>query len=189
MLVKAAVNATQGPVATEFPQSRAATVVAGHSESARTEPVKSESARTAESKAENKAGDGKSEKTVPGAVINPTFRYDAQAQRMVMLMRDEKSGTVIVQVPSEVALRQYEQAVKRAQEDVAATQHAQAGQSAAVSQTSSIEAAALGVLVPFGSAALSEGSKPAAQAEAKALPAGTAGSVTAGGNARFNIVV
>jgi len=181
MLVTAAVNATQGPVATEFPQTRTAAAAAGHGDSPKSEPVKGEPAGTS---------DGKADKTVPGAVINPTFRYDSQAQRMVMLMRDEKSGAVIVQVPSEVALRQYEQAVKRAQEDVAATQKATAGQAPALPQTTSIEAAALGVLVPFGSAALTDGSaaKPV-QTETKAPTAGAAGSVTAGSGARFNIVV
>ena len=177
MLGTAAVNATPGPVAAEFSQSRAAAAAAHRYDSIKT--------------GDGTTGDAKTDKTQAGAVINPTFRYDAQAQRMVMLMRDEKSGTVIVQVPSEVALRQYEQAVKRAQEDVAATQNVQAGQIAPVPQTTSIEAAALGVLVPFGSAALGEGStgKAANPIGTKAPAAGAAGSITAGSGAHFTIVV
>jgi hypothetical protein len=100
--------------------------------------------------------------------VNPTFSYDPQAQRVVMLTRDRKTGAVDAQMPSEMALRQYEQAAKRTRETAAAAQSsggATAGATAAGSQ---------GVVVPFGTKSGST----------------TVGATSGrGGGARYNVVV
>ncbi len=101
---------------------------------------------------------------------NPTFAYDPQAQRVVMLTRDRKTGTVETQIPSEMALRQYEQAAKRVREDVATAQ--QSGSSPV--QSSTLAAANLGIVIPF---APRSGSATAGASSGR------------GGGARYNVVV
>jgi len=211
MLMTAAINATPGPVAPDYAQTRTAVAAAGHADSTRLDTSRSSDGRSSDGgpgDAAAPAGAGGKDDKLPQAVVSPTFRYDPQAQRMVMLMRDHTTGTVLVQVPSEVALRQYEQALKRVREEVAASQSATAGRSP-VPQTSSIEAATLGVVIPAAAPAVTTDSGSGAGAPADAAggsstaggpsktaeaPAAVAGSVTVGaatrsGGARFNIVV
>lgn len=180
MATTTAVNATAGPVAYDYASSRIAP--AGQADSART------GAAAPQDDKRNPTPD-KADKT-DQAVVNPTFRYDDQTQRMVMLMRDQKSGTVLAQIPTEAALRQYEQALKRAREEVA-------NQSTATDRTpaaiSSLEAAALGVAVPLPSSETAAATRPTSAPAARTGSA--AGSVTAGasaaraGGARFTFVV
>ena len=138
----------------------------------------------------------RSERAGHAATVNPTFQYDTKAQRMVMLMHDQGSGAVVQQIPSEMALRQYEDAVRRVREDAAAVQ-------VTAARPSSFEAASLGVILPAVAAgsAPPEPAPPQPVAPGAAAP-GAAGSVTAGagsgsgsgsgatgGGARFTTVV
>lgn len=66
--------------------------------------------------------------------MTPIFRFDGDAQRMVMLSRDIDSGTVLFQIPSEEALRQYEQTLKRQKSGAGAS-----GPTGSVGTVSSVE--------------------------------------------------
>lgn len=167
MVIASAISATPGPVAPDYAQTRAAVAATGRGDSIRHESARHESAGSADGEA---APGGKDDKSAQ-AVVNPTFRYDDQSGRMVMLMRDQKTGATLVQVPSEVALRQYEQALKRVRDEVAASQDTAA--TPAPASTSSLEAATLGVVMP-------------APASAGSL---TVGASARPGGARFNIMV
>ncbi len=81
-----------------------------------------------------------------GLTVNPTFQYDSQSHQMVMITRDRESGAVVTQIPSQMALRQYDQAVKRVRDDVTAA----ALSGSAPSGISSLTAASLGIVIPFG---------------------------------------
>jgi len=122
---------------------------------------------------DTKAAADKTDANGAGAVmvsVNPTFNYDAQSHRMVMITRDRKTGAVETQIPSQMALRQYDQAVKRVRDDVTAAQLS----GSTPSTVSSVTAASLGIIIPF---ALGSGS----------TTVGT-GSGRHGG-ARYNVVV
>jgi len=45
--------------------------------------------------------------------LNPTMTYNADAGRLVMMFRDAETGEVIDQIPSESAVRQYEESLRK----------------------------------------------------------------------------
>jgi hypothetical protein len=200
MPMTAAVSATQGPVASDFIANRAI-LAAGPDLDPAHAAAKDVKAKDGAAKDGGKDGgkdatgkdpNGKEGGANPAVTVNPTFKYDSRAQRMVMVLRDQTTGAVVQQMPTEAALRQYEQAVKRVRDEMATSQTSP-GQSQ-TSQTTSIEAAQLGVPVPLTAgtdakpAAPEAETKPAAAPEAKSSR--SAGSVTAGAAAaHYTIVV
>jgi len=172
MFMTSTVTATSGSVApVEFSQSRAVAPAVGHGGAASHDVKASEPAMDlgAQSRAVAAGSGDKSGKT---ATVNPAsnaagsahtnnsaFNFDSTTRRVVMQVRDG-SGSVVIQIPSEQALRQYEQALKRSQDSV----------------TQDVAPAAS----PAGADPVSPPSTPVAA---------SSGSVTAGFGARYNIVV
>ncbi|MEI8397406.1 MAG: flagellar protein FlaG [Rhodospirillaceae bacterium] len=77
-------------------------------------PVKTSDAPPPDAKPTGGPPPGESKPAKPPATVNPTFRYDTDAQRMIMMVHDQTSGSIVQQIPSEAALRQYEEASKLA---------------------------------------------------------------------------
>ena len=98
-------------------------------------------------------------KASTGSVLNSAFNYDSETRHVVMQMRDG-SGAVVVQIPSEQALRQYEQAQKQVKDGAGA-----------------------------GSEASSAGTGAEAASSAHAGAAASAGGFAAGNTARYNVFV
>jgi uncharacterized FlaG/YvyC family protein len=170
MTMTTAVHATSGPVAPEFVHNRTAQLAGGDSAAAKpAERTAAAQGSAVSANGNSTASQGTSSGTSPAAspnggrgekaasiTVNPTFRYDSESQRMVMMLRDQKSGAVVLQIPSEVALKQYEQAIKRVREEVA-TNHAAAGSATAPTPGTTMEAARLGVPLPIGGASPGSG--------------------------------
>ncbi len=53
-----------------------------------------------------------------GPYLTPVFKFDTDAGQVVMTTRDPSTGTVLLQVPSAAAVRHYEDAIRRAEEDI-----------------------------------------------------------------------
>ena len=84
------------------------------SESGRSESGKSEADKGGAVASSGPASSSAS-KTSSSSQVSSAFNYDSETRRVVMQMRDG-SGAVVVQIPSEQVLRQYEQAQKQVNE-------------------------------------------------------------------------
>ncbi len=197
MSMTSAVTATSGPVAPiEFLQPRVAVSAIGHGSAESTHDGKGSESSVTPGAAGHAAAGSAGDAGGKAAAVNPTFKYDSETRRVVMLMSDG-NGAVLVQIPSEQALRQYEQALKRVKESVAATQGVAAGAaSSSIPAVSSIEAAAVGVLMPSAGDPSASAAEAAAVLPRPKVAAASSGSVTAGAmtgtsgsGARYNIVV
>lgn len=51
------------------------------------------------------------------------FSYDREASRLVLLYRDPKTGSTVSQIPTEVALKQYEEALQKEKKETARQLH------------------------------------------------------------------
>lgn len=139
--------------------------------------------------------------------MTPIFRFDSDAQRMVMLSRDPQSGTVLFQIPTEEALRQYEQNLKRQKAEASSGGASkgdgdkQSAQSAQNAQSAQSAATRLGAsAVPPGAGDAADAAANTDQAR-QGVPGYTArgravGSATASGagaaaasSVRFSVVV
>ena len=149
-----AVNATSGPVApvahivsrtmvsaigsgtyyvnrdSKAPRAFEVTVDSGAGKRAVTTADGTKGGKTA---AANPARNAPNPSSAPGSAnaVSSAFNFDPETRHVVMQLRDG-NGSVVVQIPSEQALRQYEQALKHSQESVAhdAASGASAGESA-----------------------------------------------------------
>lgn len=136
MFMTSTVTATSGSVApVEFSQSRAVAPAIGLGGVA-SHDVKASEPATDSGAAGRAVATGAGDKSGKTAAVNPAsstvspantnssvsnssaFNFDAATRRVVMQVRDG-SGTVVIQIPSEQALRQYEQALKRSQDSAA----------------------------------------------------------------------
>lgn len=99
-----------------------------------------------------------------GRFISPVMEYDRDAHEVVVRHRDPANGKVVLQIPSEAALRQYEEAVRRADRQ---RQDQWSGASEAAKTTST---AANGASQSSGSARAANTSAPSNASPSNASP-------------------